>query len=43
LVIGAFLAGIALSVFPVSGILRGQLTSISDFSWPSFSSRWAAA
>ena len=31
LVIGAFLAGIALSVFPVSGILRGQLSSLSDF------------
>jgi Kef-type K+ transport system membrane component KefB len=31
LVIGAFLAGVALSVFPVSGILRGQLASLSDF------------
>lgn len=31
LVIGAFLAGVALSVFPVTGILRGQLTSLSDF------------
>lgn len=30
-VIGAFLAGFALSVFPVSGILRGQLASLSDF------------
>lgn len=31
IVIGAFLAGIALAVFPVSGILRGQLASLSDF------------
>lgn len=30
-VIGAFLAGFALSLFPVSGILRGQLASLSDF------------
>jgi Kef-type K+ transport system membrane component KefB len=31
LVAGAFLAGVALSPFPVSGILRGQLNSLSDF------------
>jgi Kef-type K+ transport system membrane component KefB len=31
LVAGAFLAGVALSPFPVSGMLRGQLTSLSDF------------
>jgi Kef-type K+ transport system membrane component KefB len=30
-IIGAFLAGVALSSFPVSGILRGQLASLSDF------------
>jgi Kef-type K+ transport system membrane component KefB len=30
-VAGAFGAGIALSSFPVSGIVRGQLTSIADF------------
>lgn len=30
-VIGAFLAGVALSSFPVSGILRGQLASLTDF------------
>lgn len=28
---GAFLAGVALSPFPVRGIIRGQLTSINDF------------
>ncbi|MGH7444181.1 MAG: cation:proton antiporter, partial [Longimicrobiales bacterium] len=28
---GAFLAGVALSPFPVRGIIRGQLTSIGDF------------
>jgi Kef-type K+ transport system membrane component KefB len=28
---GAFLAGVALSRFPVGGILRGQLTSVRDF------------
>ena len=31
IVIGAFLAGVALSSFPVSGILRGQLASLTDF------------
>lgn len=31
LAVGAFLAGVALSPFPVSGILRGQLSSVSDF------------
>lgn len=30
-VAGAFLAGVSLSGFPVSGIVRGQLSSISDF------------
>jgi CPA2 family monovalent cation:H+ antiporter-2 len=28
---GAFLAGIALSRFPVSGLVRGQMASLSDF------------
>ena len=31
LVAGAFLAGLALSSFPVNGVVRGQLTSLSDF------------
>lgn len=31
LVCGAFLAGIALSRFPVSGLVRGQMASLSDF------------
>jgi Kef-type K+ transport system membrane component KefB len=31
LVAGAFLAGVSLSAFPVSGIIRGQLNSLSDF------------
>ncbi len=31
IVIGAFLAGVALSSFPVNGILRGQLASLTDF------------
>jgi Kef-type K+ transport system membrane component KefB len=31
LVSGAFLAGVSLSSFPVSGIIRGQLNSLSDF------------
>lgn len=31
IVIGAFLAGVALSSFPVSGILRGPLSSLTDF------------
>jgi Kef-type K+ transport system membrane component KefB len=31
IVAGAFLAGFALSAFPVSGLVRGQLTSIADF------------
>lgn len=31
LVAGAFLAGLALSSFPVNGVVRGQLSSISDF------------
>jgi len=31
LVSGAFLAGVALSPFPVNGQIRGQLTSVSDF------------
>ncbi|CAN5736725.1 cation:proton antiporter [soil metagenome] len=30
-VAGAFLAGFSLSAFPVSGVVRGQLHSISDF------------
>lgn len=28
---GAFLAGVSLSAFPMSGVLRGQLSSVSDF------------
>jgi Kef-type K+ transport system membrane component KefB len=31
IVVGAFLAGISLSSFPVSGLFRGQLASLSDF------------
>lgn len=31
LVCGAFLGGIALSRFPVSGLVRGQMASLSDF------------
>jgi hypothetical protein len=31
MIAGAFLAGVALSGFPVNGIVRGQLGSISDF------------
>jgi Kef-type K+ transport system membrane component KefB len=31
LVVGAFLAGVSLSAFPVNGIVRGQLESIGDF------------
>ena len=31
LVVGAFLGGITLSSFPVSGVIRGQLSSLSDF------------
>jgi Kef-type K+ transport system membrane component KefB len=31
LVAGAFLAGVALSSFPVSGLVRGQLATFSDF------------
>ncbi len=31
LVVGAFLAGVAVSRFPASGIVRGQLGSIGDF------------
>lgn len=31
LVAAAFVAGVALSSFPVNGVVRGQLTSISDF------------
>jgi len=31
LVAGAFVAGVALSSFPVSGVVRGQLASVSDF------------
>jgi hypothetical protein len=31
LVSGAFVAGVALSSFPVNGVVRGQLASISDF------------
>lgn len=31
LVAGAFLAGLAFSRFPVSGVLRGQLRSLADF------------
>jgi Kef-type K+ transport system membrane component KefB len=31
LVAGAFLAGVALSGFPVNGVVRGQLTPIADF------------
>lgn len=30
-VIGAFLAGVALAGFPVGGVVRGQLMSLSDF------------
>ena len=30
-VIGAFLAGVALSGFPLGGIVRGQVTSLADF------------
>jgi monovalent cation:H+ antiporter-2, CPA2 family len=30
-VAGAFLAGVSLSGFPVSGVIRGQLSSLSDF------------
>ncbi len=29
--VGAFLAGVSLSTFPVSGVIRGQLNSLSDF------------
>ena len=28
---GAFLAGVALSQFPMSGVIRGQLSSVADF------------
>jgi Kef-type K+ transport system membrane component KefB len=31
LVVGAFLAGVSLSGFPVGGIVRGQLDSVGDF------------
>jgi Kef-type K+ transport system membrane component KefB len=31
MIAGAFLAGVSLSSFPVNGIVRGQLSSISDF------------
>jgi len=31
MVAGAFLAGVSLSTFPINGIIRGQLASISDF------------
>lgn len=31
LVIGAFLGGLALSPFPVNGLIRGQLNSVADF------------
>lgn len=31
LVSGAFLAGVSLSAFPVHGLIRGQLNSLSDF------------
>lgn len=31
LVTGAFLAGVAFSSFPVSGMVRGQVTSLADF------------
>ena len=31
LVSGAFVAGVALSSFPLNGVVRGQLTSIGDF------------
>jgi len=31
LVAGAFFAGFAVSTFPVDGVIRGQLTSLSDF------------
>jgi Kef-type K+ transport system membrane component KefB len=31
LVVGAFLAGVALSSFPVSGMVRGQVESVGDF------------
>ena len=31
IIAGAFLAGVSLSPFPVSGVVRGQLSSVSDF------------
>lgn len=31
IIVGAFLGGITLSSFPVSGVVRGQLSSLSDF------------
>ncbi|MDT8340526.1 MAG: cation:proton antiporter [Longimicrobiales bacterium] len=31
LVVGAFVAGVALSSFPVNGVVRGQMTPITDF------------
>jgi monovalent cation:H+ antiporter-2, CPA2 family len=31
IIAGAFLAGVSLSAFPAAGLVRGQLTSISDF------------
>lgn len=30
-VVGAFLAGVAMAGFPVGGVVRGQLTSLADF------------
>lgn len=31
LVVGAFLAGVSLSIFPINGLLRGLLSSLGDF------------
>jgi Kef-type K+ transport system membrane component KefB len=42
LVAGAFLAGVSLSTFPVRGIVRGQLSSLSDFFLAIFFTRSAA-
>ncbi|MEX0744124.1 MAG: cation:proton antiporter [Phycisphaeraceae bacterium] len=31
MVVGAFLAGVSMSSFPVNGVVRGQITSLADF------------
>src|SRR5690606_12593692 len=31
IVVGAFLAGVAMAGFPVGGVVRGQLSSLADF------------